>query len=304
MKTGAIESPSRLFLSGSALKLARIPAHLRAAARTADLRFMATPLAVTCASEVLRVPEGELPEWLRKSDTRHLVLVDVPEPALNRLPRALHLTRADDRLWLTRDAAAVRRLVLGFARRQPVLGIVDAFVLGGELNVLTGDMEQRTFPIRRIPELVPLSARQRGDFRIDQDGSYLHWPSHDVHTGVSQLLQQFDPMFMVDVEIERNERDQTGAALRAMREQRGLRQTDIPGMSERQVHRIETGVSRLRWPSVQKFAAAFGIEPKPFLDELAGHVETLRNRPRPVSRKRPANRGRGGPRAREIGAGK
>jgi hypothetical protein len=270
------EAPGRLYFSRAALRAANLPAHIRAGVQKVDTRGLKEPVAVVCASELLAGGREKLPDWTG-SDTRYLVLDDVPGPALVRLPRILGVHRPDYRLYVTRDAGTIRRLLIGLSRRQPVLGIVDAYVLGYELYVLTADFESRCFPIRKISVFAGFAEADRAEFTVDEDGSYLHWPAHDLHVGVSQLLQEVDPAFMTDVAIERNEYDKVGQALSAMRDDRGLRQSDIPGISVRQVSRVEKGTSRLRYTAARKFASAFGMDTGAFLDELGRRAAALHN---------------------------
>lgn len=279
---GLPEPAKRLHLSRAALRAANLPRHIHAGISALNTRILQEPVVVLCASEVLPAGRARLLEWSSGSDTRYLVLVDVPEPALVRLPRLLGVHRPDYRLYLTRDAGTVRRLLIGLSRRQPVLGIVDAYLLGSDLHVLTADFESRCFPVRTIPLLARLSAADRADFIVDEDGSYLHWPARDLHIGISQILQEVDPAFMTDIAIERNEYDKVGAALRAMRDERSLRQSDIAGISVRQVSRVEQGFSRLRYGAAQKFAAAFGMSTSAFLDELGRRAAALHNDADPV----------------------
>lgn len=290
MKAERAMSKQRLHVSRVALKRATLPSHLRASVTRLDAQALVSPVAVVCASEMLTKRREELPEPVFGPDTRYLILIDVPEPALVRLPRALGLYRPDYRLYITQDAGTVRRLVIGLSRRQPVLGIVDAYVLGTDLYVLTADFELRCFPLRSLPALARLRAEERAKFVVDEDGSYLHWSTSDLHLGVSQLLQEVDPAFMADVAIERNERDRVGPALRAMREELGLRQSDICGISERQVSRVESGFSRLRYNAAQKFAEAFGMDTGALLDELGRRAAALRSNPASPARAKAPNR--------------
>lgn len=269
---------NRLYVSRAAQKLAALPAHLRKVAQGAAAEGLTAPVCVLCASEVLAPGPVELPVLNPGAETRYMVLVDVPGQALIRLPRVLGLHRPEYRLYQTPDAGSLRRLLIGLARPEPMLGIVDAYAVGASLHVVTGDFEFRCFPMQKIPVLSRLSASERPRFVIDPDGSYLHWPERDIHLGVSQLLQEVDPAFMADAAIRRSERDRLGPALRAIREELGLRQSGIPGISERQVHRIETGVSRLRYESAQKFAKAFGIRTGALLDDLARRAAVQRTR--------------------------
>jgi hypothetical protein len=215
----------------------------------------------------------------RSPSTRYLAVIDVPEPALMRLPGVLELRRPEHRLHVTRDVGTVRRLLVSSLRTDPRLGLVDAYVLRDSLVVLTGDFESRSFPIDRIPVLVSIAPSERSAFEIDADGSYLHWPAHDLHLGVSQLLQAADPAFLIDIEIERNSNDFSGRALRMIREARGLRQADVPGLSERQVRRIEDGVSRLRPASARSLAAALEMTVSDLLTEIGRRATQLRGAP-------------------------
>lgn len=267
---------NRLYVSRAAQKFAALPAHLRKAAHGATGEGLTTPVCVICASEVLASGPVQLPPVGAGPETRYLVLVDVADPALVRLPRALGLQRPEYRLYQTSDASALRRLLISLARPEPMFGIVDAYVVGASLYVLTGDFELRCFPIRKVPALSPLPAAERPRFTVDADGSYLHWPARDIHLGVSQLLQEADPAFMADVAIRRSERDKLGPALRTLREELGLRQSDVPGIGERQVHRIENGVSRLRYESAQKFAKAFGMTTGALLAQVAQRAAAQR----------------------------
>lgn len=270
-----LEATERLHLSRNALRAANLPRHIRTGIPALNTRSLQERVVVLCASEVLPGGRGKLPDWKPGADIRYLVLIDVPEPALVRLPRILGIQRPDYRLYLTRDTGTVRRLLIGLSRRQPVLGIVDAYLLSSDLYVLTADFELRCFPLRKIPPLARLRVKDSAHFTVDADGSYLYWPAGDLHIGVSQLLQEVDPAFMTDVAIERNEYDKVGAVLRAMRDERSLRQSDIAGMSVRQVSRVEQGVSRLRYGAAQRFAAAFGMETRVFLDELGRRAAAL-----------------------------
>lgn len=266
-----IQTAPRCVVTRAAVAAANLPPQLRSAVRKltapgGDSHF-AAPLVVACASEII---SGDEPfSAPGGANTRYLVVADVPEPAVPRVAAALQIRRPEHRLHVTRDAGALRRLVIAALRDDPMLGVVDAYVLGDMLFIVTGDFEIRSFPLARIPGVGDLSSPEQGAFEIDSDGSYLYWPGADIHIGMSQILQAVDPMYMADVQIERYNRDRTGVALRGLREERGLRQTDVAGLGERQVRRIEEGITRLRMSSAQKFAAAFGVPVAALLDELA-----------------------------------
>ncbi|MDQ3604863.1 MAG: DUF2442 domain-containing protein [Gemmatimonadota bacterium] len=277
MKT---EAPIRWFLSEQVLRQADLPRRLVQHARQLGSEEPKTDsgmvVAVALASELYEDASRRLPQWAIGTDTWYLVLNDLPVPALMHLPAALRLHRPDQRLHVTEDPLAVRRLLIAQLRPDPAEGIVDAYIVGEVLNLRLGDRSSRTFPIRRIPSLERLPAEEWPRFEIDEDGSFLHWTEHDLHLGVSQLLQAVDPAYLADIETTRYSKDYTGAAVAEMRESCSLRQSDIPGLSERQVRRIERGISRLTSDAAAKFATVFGKSLREFLDEMARRVARLR----------------------------
>jgi hypothetical protein len=267
------------FISAKLQTAAALSAPLKRVARQIGARGgagLTAPVIAGFASEfILPMPGDRLPRR-RGASTRYLAVIDVPEPALMRLPGVLELRRPEYRLHVTRDVGVVRRLLVSSLREDARLGVVDAYVLGDSLVVLTGDFELRSFPIVRVPALASIPPAERSAFEVDADGSFLHWPAHDLHLGVSQLLQAADPAFLVDIEIERNSNDFSGRALRTIREERGLRQADVPGLSERQVRRIEDGVSRLRPASARSFADALEMTVAELLAEIGRRATRLR----------------------------
>ena len=224
-------------------------------------------LVVARASELIGPGRLKLPEWV-DTDTRYLVVLDVPEQAVLRLASTLRLHRPDQRLQVCRDPAVVKRLVIALKRRVPWEGILDAYVLDDSLVVVLGDMSVREFPVETLPSV--------GRFVIDSAGSYLYWPDQDVHIGPSQMLQAVDPNYLSDVEIRRYEMENVSQALLDMRNDRGLKQTEIQGLSERHVRRLEKEKVRLTVDAAKKLASAFGLSLSGFLDELSERTTALR----------------------------
>jgi len=204
----------------------------------------APSLVVALASELIGPERVKLPEWV-DTDTRYLVVLDVPEQAALRLASTLRLHRPDQRLQVCREPSVVKRLVIALNRPAPWEGILDAYVLEDFLVVVLGDMRAREFPIKRLPQVRRFASAAVGRFVIDSSGSYLHWPDHDVHMGPSQMLQAVNPMYLSDVEIRRYEIANVSQALLDMRNDRQLKQTEIPGLSERHVRRLEKEKARL-----------------------------------------------------------
>ena len=271
-----------VFVSAGARSFAELPERLAELADRADPEERSDDGAVVAlASEVVTEGREMLPGWVG-SGTFYLVLSDLALPAHMRLPTLLGLHKPDRRLHLTADPGALRRLLIARTRRVPAEGIVDAYVLGDELVVVLGDLTVRSFPRAQVPGPDGWAADVFSSFEIDPDGSYLRWPELDLDLGVSSLLQAADPMYLADVEIERLAREDVGTALRELREVAGLRQEDVPGLSARQVRRLEKSTSRLTSEAARSFAEAFGVSLDGLLERLG---ELLDQRGDPVVRR-------------------
>ncbi len=194
-----------------------------------------------------------------------------------RLPALLRLRKPDQRLFLTNDLGSVRRWVIAARRSQPYEGIIDAYVQGTTLTVFMGDLTIRDFPVNQLPSLETLAPEELRQLEVDVDGSFLTWSNTDVHLGPSQLLQAVDPSELAAIEIERFRSENTAMALKHMREQRGLRQTDIEGLGERQVSRLENAESRLTASAAENFARSFNLTLTDFLAELGRLLASWRN---------------------------
>lgn len=232
-------------------------------------------LVVARASELVGLKRISLPSWV-DVETRYLVVLDIPAQAALRLASTLRLHKPDQRLQVCRDPLVVKRLVIALKRSAPLEGILDAYVLGEFLVVVLGDMTVREFPISKLPRVGGFEPKALGHFEIDSAGSYLYWPDQDVHLGPSQMLQAVDPMYLADIEIRRYEMARVSLALLDMRNGRQLKQTDIAGLSERHVRRLEREEVRLTVDAATKFARAFGMTLSDFLDELSERLTALR----------------------------
>lgn len=240
----------------------------------ADQAGSSPSLIVALASELLGRDPLTLPDWA-DTDTRYLVVLDVPEQAVLRLASRLRLHKPDQRLRVCRDPSVVKRLVIALKRPVPWEGILDAYVLKDSLVVVLGDMSVRKFPVGRLPKVRRFEPALVRRFVIDSSGSYLHWPDPDVHMGPSQMLQAVDPAYLADVEIRRYEMENVSQALLDMRRDGQLKQTEIPGLSERHVRRLEKEETRLTVEVANKFAHALELTLPEFLDELSGRITSL-----------------------------
>jgi transcriptional regulator with XRE-family HTH domain len=65
-----------------------------------------------------------------------------------------------------------------------------------------------------------------------------------------------------------------GAAIRALREGKGLRQSDVPGLDSRHVRRIERGGQRVTLNALRKLAQAHDLSVTQYMDALARSMTT------------------------------
>ena len=68
--------------------------------------------------------------------------------------------------------------------------------------------------------------------------------------------------------------EQFGAAVATVRGRHGLRQTDVEGLSARQVRRIEKGESEASASALEKLAEAHGLRANDYLEEVAEELSS------------------------------
>ena len=153
--------------------------------------------------------------------------------------------------------------------------IADANVIDDHLFVLSCANEPFEIPFGAIRDLAKIPASERGDFEIAEDGSYLHWPKFDIHLDLDEIRCAADPKLRAAAAAQSIEYDVNfGKAVAGLRKEIGLRQSDIRGLSERQVGRIEKG-SRPRLDSLEKLAEAHGMKINDYLEAIARKIHEV-----------------------------
>lgn len=268
----------RWFFSPDLLQAAKIPKTLRTALDELPhtLAEDASVDLVACLASDLLLQEIELPDWVGV-ESKFLIVMDLPEPSILRLPSLLRTRKPDQRMHVSRDLGVVKRAIIALHREHAWESILDAYVLGDHLIVVCGDLSVRQFPREMLPGLRELSSESFRAFELDTSGSYLHWPEADLHLGPSQMLQAVDPMYLADVEIQRYAMEKISLALLEMREERELKQTEISGLSERQVRRLENEESRFTVDAAKRYAETFALSLEELLAELSRRVTKLRD---------------------------
>jgi DNA-binding transcriptional regulator YiaG len=172
--------------------------------------------------------------------------------------------------YLAPDEHAVRRLVnarlVGAEQRY----IASALIEGDKLVVWSCEPKRYEVRASEIPALARMNASDLPDFELSESGSALHWDAGDVDLNLDGILYYVDPKVRREQDkASREEAARYAGAIRALREDRGLTQDDIAGLTERQVRRVEQGESAPRTETLRKLAAAHGLSLDGYLKELA-----------------------------------
>ncbi len=94
--------------------------------------------------------------------------------------------------------------------------------------------------------------------------------SVDIHLAFEAFRCTDDPVWKQKFDSLKSEHNQIfGKAIATLRKQHKLRQSDIIGLSDRQVRRIEQGDGSTKVDTLRLFAQAHGMELDAYLDAVA-----------------------------------
>ncbi len=165
------------------------------------------------------------------------------------------------------------RLFIGLDCSDDENRILDAWWEEGTLVVVSPSREgfrKLRVPLEKLPVLAEYPEETRANFNIDEDGVFLYWPDLDVHLGWEQFEQAVDEKSLLKAKQQSDEFNKAyGAAIKKTRKTHKLRQSDIKGLTPRQIRRIETGKCRATYNALCKFAEALEINISEYLGELA-----------------------------------
>ena len=181
---------------------------------------------------------------------------------LRDLPSALRVLRFDAR---DGEATAVARAL---QEKASPTAIIRAYWDGAELRVLNAALNEIAVPMERLLGVKHLRAGHLKNIEIDLGD--LHFPAPDIHLDWDALCELVDPAAALRAKQESDEFNRRyGAAIRAIRVKHGVRQSDVAGLSERQINRIEGGEQRATSKALAKLAAAHGIAIEDYLAAVA-----------------------------------
>ena len=167
------------------------------------------------------------------------------------------------------DQEVPRRVLRAWSLGCPAELIATAQVTHDELCIVACDHSLLRVHFEEMAALREISSQHRPAFTISSEGSYLHWPEDDIHIDLDAVRCLKDDAWREKKERERLLYDRRfGEAVAALRKQRGIKQAEIHGLSERQIRRIERG-ERTKIDTLAIIARSHGLSLKEYLDEIA-----------------------------------
>jgi hypothetical protein len=147
--------------------------------------------------------------------------------------------------------------------------IATAEEVEDRILVISCELEVLEVPFDRISAFKSIPVHLRSVFEISSEGSYIHWPEPDIHLDLDAFRYAVDPRFRERTEALKVAADRRfGRAMARVRKQKGLIQSDIQGLSDRQVRRIEKG-ARPRIASLELLAKSHGLTLNVYLNLIA-----------------------------------
>lgn len=206
-----------------------------------------------------------------------------------------HLTWLVDReVYIAPDARAVARMVRARQAKAEAKLIASAAVEDGKLVVWTCEPRRYAVATSDVPALAELTPGALTNFEVSESGSRIRWKDGRVDLNLDVIRAYADPDVRRQHEAaHRKEAVRYAGAIRRLREDRGLTQSGVAGLSERQVRRLEEGDTIPHSSTLKKLATAHGMSIQDYLRELAkrsGSRAQGRSAPR-RARRRPAARG-------------
>jgi DNA-binding transcriptional regulator YiaG len=172
--------------------------------------------------------------------------------------------------YLAPRLESVRRMIKARVAGAEDRLVASASVNDGKLIAWSCEPKRYVVSVGDIRGLGRLSLKDLRRFEISESGSRVHWDEGDVDLDLESIRYYADPeVRKAQDQARRAEVARYADAIRSFRKARGLKQSDIAGLTERQVRRIEQGESVPQSGTLMKLAVAHGLELDEYLSELA-----------------------------------
>ena len=225
------------------------------------------------------VPASELPdvaEFVSIANRRHqlralLVRDDVQPSSIPQMFERAGLRMVRNTVVYS-DASVPRRVLTAWAHHAQEELIAKASVSKDRLFVLSCALQPYEVAFDSMPSLKRIPEAERASFTVDEDGSYIYWAGPDIHLDLDAIRAATDPEAHARAEAAKALHDSRyGAAIVKLRLRMGLKQSQIEGLSERQVRRIEKGEGTT-YEALRRLASAHRMDLESYLRELAANA--------------------------------
>ena len=225
------------------------------------------------------VPASELPEvaeFVSIANRRHqlralLVRDDVQPSSIPQMFERAGLRMVRNTVVYS-DASVPRRVLTAWAHHAQEELIAKASVSKDRLFVLSCALQPYEVAFDSMPSLKRIPTAERANFTVDEDGSYIYWAGPDIHLDLDAIRAAIDPEAHASAETAKALHDSRyGAAIAKLRLRMGLKQSQIEGLSERQVRRIEKGEGTT-YEALRRLAVAHRMDLEAYLRELAANA--------------------------------
>jgi len=165
------------------------------------------------------------------------------------------------------DNEVVSRVLMAWNYGAQENLIADAAVLGENLMIRDCALNRYVLPFHAIGDLSAIKLDDRSRFKISEEGSRISWPDYGVDINLDSIKSALDPgPSKADSELH----DRLyGGAIAQLRKDAGLRQTDIEGLDERHLRKIESGSQRATLRSLEILAKAHKLDINDYMNKLA-----------------------------------
>lgn len=176
-----------------------------------------------------------------------------------------------------RDLELVARLIAGFASTEDdEPRVATAYVDDGLLVLRSTEFDIMTIPLEMICRDLGGQPEDWEHPEVERLGRYVSWPGRDVDMRWSHLKSVINPTSAVASRQRSDAFNQRyGGAIRSLRRSCGIRQTEVAGLSERNLRRIELGEIRATSTSLEALAQAHGLDLRAYLAELSRGLERI-----------------------------
>lgn len=181
--------------------------------------------------------------------------------------------RAKSIPYVAPDQAAARRMLLARKARAESKLIASAAIEDGYLVVWSCEPKRYEVAVSEVPALAHLGSGALQNFKVSESGSRMHWPDADVDLDLDAIRAVADPEVRRAQETQRRkDAARYGRAIKAVRVEHKLKQSEVPGLSERQLRRLESGDVVPHASTLAKLAAAHDMTVEAYMSALAKKV--------------------------------